>query len=615
MKWWDAELDDFDGSGFAGTAMTDPSGAAAMSLGSVNGTYSLPGQIARFAVYHPTTLDMSDTSDFLAECRRRYRALGFEPGQPITYPAGPDALETVFTLDGTEADPEFIFRGADFHPNEANSNIAYMHPAHGWESTPGAYTGALLAQAGTPIATLIDGPFADGQKVASLNATTTGEYFQSGEAVFGDVATEDFVLEFILRMDSVSQTTTLVSKSQHATIQGWSLLTNGTQVYLNVRDAGAGALIPILHSAADFTEWQHVVIAIDRSGNGHAWCGEAGLQSGVAVTGLALTLTTALPLTIGDYAGTSHARSNFNIAHTAMFKPSNLDLSTDTTVADFVAACELRYQLLGGVPGLTIDASLAAAAKGPASISDNLTYDGVDYSPLYIFNGEDFDESALTWPEKNAGVTLQDVGASTTPITAATPFTDGSTAVRFRAGNRLEAPNNTFGDLGGEVSYIMELICRKDTTTSLVPVAKKFGSGASNAGYYVDLGGSATRMYLSDGTSNELPKDDGTQDLQKWVHIAFAIDVTNDATDIWINGDLQTVSTEYAGGLSTFANTDRRFTIGGLPQAALQFDGEIARVAMYKVSGLDLTDSGVDLKAAMDARYVQLGFTPGTDIE
>lgn len=256
-------------------------------------------------------------------------------GAPLV---GSAALGNTFTYDGVDAPVEFRFDGNDF--------------ADPWTGAAG--NAELASVSGTPSVTTGPDPFGGTGPSFTGNGASAGEYYQEAGNTVGDISTEDFIIEMIIRLPALAGSGGICSSQRHPSIDhGWVARHSATLLIMGVRDSSPAAVnLTINRSSLVDGEWNHVVFAFDRSGNAVAWSGVGGALGPQAVSAIG-DLSTVLPLTIGDYSGISHAKGYFDTAHVAMYKPANLDLSSST---DLIAACEARYALLGGTPGSTLGA-------------------------------------------------------------------------------------------------------------------------------------------------------------------------------------------------------------------------------------------------------------------
>jgi hypothetical protein len=272
---------------------------------------------------------------------------GLHPGGPVRGFKRGAALTTsqtlgdTFTYNGQDAPAEFRFDGTEFPFDGTAFSRNWADEVSGTN---------LAAEGSSPAVTSVtdfagaNAPFFDG------NGATFGERFVSGESDLGDVGTADFILEAIIRIPG-AVSGVMVAKQLNNSNDGWSFRTNASNIYMNL-NSPLGA-VNILISRATFTldEWNHFVLAIDRSGNGIMWCGETGVAQTAVVTGVADSMDNALGLAIGDFSSSTNTKAEFELAHTAMYLPSNLDLSSSTNL---VAACNARYEAIGGTPGSTL---------------------------------------------------------------------------------------------------------------------------------------------------------------------------------------------------------------------------------------------------------------------
>lgn len=249
---------------------------------------------------------------------------------------GSAALGDTFNYNGVAAPVEFRFDGNEF--------------AAPWVGSAGNAT--LAKVAGTPVVTTAADPFGGTAPSFTGNGANNGEYYQEAGNTVGDLDLEDAFIEMVIKFPPLAGSGGICTTQRHPSIDhGWVIRHSATVLIMGIRDAIPVAVNFVIPRATLVDgEYNLIIFGFDRSGNGRGWTGVGGAIAPLAISSVG-SLSTALPLTIGNYAGISLAKGYFDLAHIAMYKPTNLDLSSD---ADFIAACEARYALLGGTPGSTL---------------------------------------------------------------------------------------------------------------------------------------------------------------------------------------------------------------------------------------------------------------------
>jgi len=243
------------------------------------------------------------------------------PRLPIN---GVGRLPLGMTINSVTVEPDFVFCAgagmvdvAEWRPykyGEALSRVAVgVAPTVGWGSP---YLGCL-------------------DDSVKFNGS---DYYQAGNNTFGDIGTEDFVFEFVLRK---SGSALYVLDKRGAGGIGWYIATSATAIQLYLNDGSASTS----NSAALTTDaWYHCMIFADRSGSSQWYIDGVASGAPTVISAEAGTLTRALAFTMCGRTDNGSSPYNSNVAYLAMWKRAAwLDTHLQPTVARH------RANLLQGV--------------------------------------------------------------------------------------------------------------------------------------------------------------------------------------------------------------------------------------------------------------------------
>lgn len=243
----------------------------------------------------------------------------------------------------------------------------------------------------------------------SVNGDGT-RYWQEAGTSFGDVTTEDIVVEVIFK-ESGSTNATLAGKYHTA---GWLLYTSGISGRKDFRVLNSSGGTNIVVSGLETDVWYHIIYFLDRSGSGVAYVN--GVQQTAAdISSRSDSITVTRALELNSYnLGTGIG--NNNIAYLAMWqKDAWLDthLQSDIARERFYKACGAYPQIAYGDP-----------------LPKTCTRDSKAYIDKYISSSEllpSTDPSSGGWGKLNASVAVN--GGSITHPDGATVYDVTETAV------------------------------------------------------------------------------------------------------------------------------------------------------------------------------------------
>ncbi len=225
-------------------------------------------------------------------------------------PSGVAELDPNLTINSVTETPVFRYKGGD---------------ADGTEITPWGYGETLDLQAGT-VPTYNDGSPGLGAFDDSVKFNNGG-YYKADNVNFGQITTEDFVIEVVFKYDAA---TTDAIAGTRDTGNGWSLYTTG-QLKLAIEDAHPEIIIQS-DNLIDGT-WYHGIIFLDRSGSAQWYLNGVASAGALDISGEAGTLVSGLAMCVGA-RGAGTLVYNSNVAYVAMWKGAAwLDTHLQGTVA------------------------------------------------------------------------------------------------------------------------------------------------------------------------------------------------------------------------------------------------------------------------------------------
>ena len=214
-------------------------------------------------------------------------------------------LSPYLTINGTTVEPTFRYKGGDADATD-------------WDAW--VYGGTITKQAGTP--SVNQGSPLLGSADDSVKGDGTAYYL--GSTSDGDIGTEDFVIEFVVRLPDTAEAKLLTAKRNSGAIVGWSVqTTTAPGVGVIIQDSGGGTQYNS-GTLANGT-WNHVMLFVNRgenSTNGLVWYVNGASSATGNPSARAGTLTNALELSVLAYQnGTSGSMAN--IAYAAMWKQAD----------------------------------------------------------------------------------------------------------------------------------------------------------------------------------------------------------------------------------------------------------------------------------------------------
>lgn len=256
--------------------------------------------------------------------------------------AGGVSLQTVLsqsiTLNNTTVSPEFVYYGRDASPDD-------------W---PAAVGGEDLANvnrgADTTIVAGLPGYPADN---AAQGNGYTADYFRGSGNSVGDVELEDYVFEFIFYEDSTGTGASryLFSKqTESGSFDGYATYIDSANHRL-VHVQNSPTVSRVLNGLPHPTDqYNHCMIFSDRS----AGAGSNGYRIDINGSGFSPggapptdTLTSARPLSLNAFGGSSNGLDGDRLAYIAMWKLTDWFSGTNTTEWDAFALA--RYNLVSGI--------------------------------------------------------------------------------------------------------------------------------------------------------------------------------------------------------------------------------------------------------------------------
>lgn len=244
--------------------------------------------------------------------------------------------------------PRYAIRPIDRNPRAAIPRINQLTPhltINGSTETPVfRYRGKDAAATGWPAWGYgEDLVFTDGGTNPTYNAGVAGsflnpsddsvkfnegDWFEGATVNGGQIGTEDFVFEAVVKTDTASLQ---AMSGTRTTGQGWMFYQNSIRFSLLVND-GTGNNTSSSDVTADET-WFHVMIFADRSGSLQFYLNGVASGSADVISAHALTLDGGLKMGLGSRASGSIPSLN-NISYIAMWKKTTwLDTHLQAAVA------------------------------------------------------------------------------------------------------------------------------------------------------------------------------------------------------------------------------------------------------------------------------------------
>lgn len=188
-----------------------------------------------------------------------------------------------------------------------NSCVTPLLRYHGRNATTTAwpawdYGEALVkAEVGTDVTPNVDTPFLHTLETAvELNAA---DYFQASNAAFGEITTQDIVVEMVVGATDVTGNDGYIAKKINTGDNtGWQVIQGGGGDLITMQlDDGADA-VSVNSSSLAAQSWNHVIGYFDRSGSG-VWYTNAVAGSAVSIAAAASTLANAATFAVGNSQG------------------------------------------------------------------------------------------------------------------------------------------------------------------------------------------------------------------------------------------------------------------------------------------------------------------------
>jgi len=140
------------------------------------------------------------------------------------------------------------------------------------------------------------------------------DYYQAGNNDFGDIGTEDFVVEGVIRW-STTNFVRLISKYTGGNL-GYRFLESADSIRCSIGDATG--TISLDTAALTNGVWYHFLCFLDRSGSAQWYIDGVASGAAISIAARAATLTSAIAFDVGSGAGAG--RFDSNIAWLAMWK-------------------------------------------------------------------------------------------------------------------------------------------------------------------------------------------------------------------------------------------------------------------------------------------------------
>lgn len=342
-------------------------------------------------------------------------------------------LSTNLTINGTTVEPTFVYHGGDANANNLS--------ASGFGETLAAQGSGGSFNQGSPYL---------GTNDDSWNSDGTRTFKKVGDASYGNITTEDFVIELILK---ATDTNALRVISNYVSSTGYIV------DYIAASDTfrlliGDGAFEQIFTAAVITDAWYHILVFADRSGSAQFYVN--GVASGAAVDiSAAGTLATADIFTIGGSSSGS-VQYNRNIAYLAMWKRASwLDthLQADVAKERFQKLCGFQPDKSRGTAAwdtytrastaytdkfVNATGSLYLMGDGHPRMCQRVDKSGSDFQGYcteavatnYISSSQDFDDGE--WIAGSASFSGS-AAASPTQLTDATILVEDATADTFHS--------------------------------------------------------------------------------------------------------------------------------------------------------------------------------------
>lgn len=229
-----------------------------------------------------------------------------------------DRLDASLTINSTTVTPTFVYYGG-----AATSTT--------WAGEVGdtitlSAAGSVAFDQGSPLLGTNDDSVAfDGTN-----------YYQPASFSFGDIATEDFVIEAVVKITTVNDFNAILSK-RNTSNDGWYLSVNSgnsTLRFAGDETASANAFgINATANSISANAWHHILVFADRSGNLSFFVNGTSQGSG-AISAVGTMSTNNAYLTVGALRTDGNSPFDGSIAYIAMWKQASwLDTSNQSSLA------------------------------------------------------------------------------------------------------------------------------------------------------------------------------------------------------------------------------------------------------------------------------------------
>jgi len=250
------------------------------------------------------------------------------------FPPSVANLDPALTINGSTVYPTFRYKGGD-----ANGTI-WMPWGYGEILTLTGAGAAPSYNQGSPLLGSDD----DSVKFNGTGGSgVSGKSYNAGNNTYGNVGTNDLVLETVLRLDN-SYTGVILAK-RHGLAggwgAGWQLYTEPgyARVYLEDGSSNSVGLEWVLTN----NYYAHLIAFLDASGNAVMFLN--GVQSAAVSAAVLTNIDSAAVVTIGGYSDQTYG-TNVNMCYCAMWQaPAWLDTHLQADVAE-----ERFYKLTGVYP-------------------------------------------------------------------------------------------------------------------------------------------------------------------------------------------------------------------------------------------------------------------------
>lgn len=223
-------------------------------------------------------------------------------------------LNPVLTINSISVSPTFRYRGEDADTSS--------WPAWGYGQDLTA-TGAAGLTADQSV------PVRDPDNKSVL--FEENNVYRTGDNSFGDITTEDYVVEAVLRFDDTAEQCRLVSKRTGSV--GWEIFYNGSDRVTAHLDDGPNLVGAFTDTDITDDTWFHLMFFADRSGLA-SWYINGSLSGDPKDISSVGDMTVSGELTIGGWPDSLTRTWDGNIAYIAMWKNASwLDTHLQGTLA------------------------------------------------------------------------------------------------------------------------------------------------------------------------------------------------------------------------------------------------------------------------------------------